>query len=94
MSTASCCSDADDCSIMSKCCCRYAENRHTVAWKWLWFFTLQGVVVGIEQLGKKVLKRNNLAVPTVIAVGVTVPLQMWLAHMLFFPPCTDADMTG
>ena len=49
--------------------------------------------MGIEQIGKRVLKRYRVVVPTVLAVGITVPLQMWLAHILFFPPCSDADMT-
>ena len=55
---------------------------------------IQPVIIGIEGLGKKVLKRHNVAVPTALAVVLTLALQMWLAHMLFFPPCTDADMTG
>ena len=49
--------------------------------------------MGIEQIGKRVLRRYKVVVPQVLAVGITVPLQMWLAHLLFFPPCTDADMT-
>lgn len=55
---------------------------------------IQPVIVGIEGLGKKVLKRYNVAVPIALAVVLTLTLQMWLAHILFFPPFTDADMTG
>ena len=52
-------------------------------------------IVGIEGLGRQLLKSYKVAVPTVLAVGITVSLQMWLAHFFFFPPCTDeADMTG
>lgn len=75
--------------------CRYAEDRFTVGWKWLTFFVIQAAVVGIEGLGRQLLKSYKVAVPTVLAVGITVSLQMWLAHIFFFPPCTDeADMTG
>lgn len=51
-------------------------------------------MISIEGPGRKLITRYNIAVPTLLAVGVTVALQMWLAHILFFPPCTDADMTG
>lgn len=54
---------------------------------------IQGIIIGVEALGRKLFKRYNVVVPTVIAVGITVPLQMWLAHVFFFPPCTDAAMT-
>ena len=53
-----------------------------------------GVIIGIEGLGRKVFRTYSIAIPTVLAVAATVSLQMWLAHILFFPPCTDADMTG
>ncbi|KAL3134953.1 hypothetical protein ABBQ32_007913 [Trebouxia sp. C0010 RCD-2024] len=55
---------------------------------------IQAVVIGTEGLGRKLLKRYNVKVPRLLAIGVTVALQMWLAHIFFFPPCTDADMTG
>ena len=58
------------------------------------FFMIQAVIVGIEGLGRKVFTKYSIAVPAALAVAATVPLQMWLAHILFFPPCTDADMTG
>ena len=58
------------------------------------FFMIQAVIVGIEGLGRKVFRKYSIAMPTALAVAMTVSLQMWLAHILFFPPCTDADMTG
>ena len=54
---------------------------------------VQAVLVGIEALGRTLLRRYKVTVPRVLAVTITVPLQMWLAHTFFFPPCTDADMT-
>ncbi len=75
-------------------CCRYAEDRHSKDWKWLTFFVIQALIIGIEGMGRKVFKKYHVAVPKWLAVCVTVPLQMWLAHIFFFPPCTDADMTG
>ena len=50
--------------------------------------------MGLEGLGRKVTNKNNITVPTLLAIGITLSLQMWLAHIFFFPPCTDADMTG
>ena len=50
--------------------------------------------MGLEGLGRKVTKRYNITVPMLLAIGITLSLQMWLAHIFFFPPCTDADMTG
>lgn len=58
------------------------------------FFMIQAVITGIEGLGQKVFRNHSVSVPTALAVAMTVSLQMWLAHILFFPPCTDADMTG
>ena len=73
---------------------RYAENRFTIGWKWFRFFMVQAVFIGIEALGRKLFRRYNVTIPRLLAVGITVPLQMWLAHLFFFPPCTDSDMTG
>lgn len=65
---------------------------HTRNWCWLLFFVLQGVFVGLEGFGKTWLKQSGVTMPHGLAVGITVSLQMWLAHILFFPAVTDAEL--
>ena len=65
---------------------------HTRNWCWLLFFVLQGIFVGLEGFGKMWLKRSGVTMPHGLAVGITVSLQMWLAHILFFPAVTDAKL--
>lgn len=72
--------------------CRYGNDMHTRNWCWLLFFVLQGVIVGLEGFGKMLLKRSGVIMPHGLAVGITVSLQMWLAHILFFPAVTDAEL--
>ena len=73
-------------------CCRYGNDMHTRNWSWLIFFGVQGVIVGLEGFGKKLMTKTGFNMPHWLAVCVTVSVQMWLAHALFFPALTDARL--
>ncbi len=73
-------------------CCRYGNDMHTRNWSWLTFFGVQGIIVGLEGVGKKLMTKTGCSVPHWLAACVTVSLQMWLAHALFFPALTDARL--
>ena len=65
---------------------------HTRNWSWLIFFGIQGIIVGLEGVRKKLMTKKNYTVPHWLAACITVSLQMWLAHVLFFPALTDARL--
>jgi len=65
---------------------------HTRNWSWLIFFGIQGIIVGLEGVGKKLTTKKGFTMPHWLAACVTVSLQMWLAHTLFFPALTDAKL--
>ena len=71
---------------------RYANDQHSRGGCWLAFFLLQGVVVGVEGVGKRILKQNGIKVPHWLAAVITLSLQMSLAHVLFFPGVTNAKI--
>lgn len=70
----------------------YGNDMHTRNWSWLIFFGVQGVIVGLEGFGKKLMTKTGFNMPHWLAVCVTVSVQMWLAHALFFPALTDARL--
>ncbi len=65
---------------------------HTKKWSWLTFFGIQGIIVGLEGVEKKLMTKRGFTVPHWLATCITVSLQMWLAHALFFPALTDARL--
>ena len=73
-------------------CCRYGNDMHTRNWGWLIFFGIQGIIVGLEGVGKKLATKKGFTMPHWLAACVTVSLQMLLAHTLFFPALTDAKL--
>ncbi len=73
-------------------CCRYGNDMHTKKWSWLTFFGIQGIIVGLEGVEKKLMTKRGFTVPHWLATCITVSLQMWLAHALFFPALTDARL--
>ncbi|KAL0042074.1 hypothetical protein WJX77_002411 [Trebouxia sp. C0004] len=70
----------------------YGNDMHTKNWSWLTFFGIQGIIVGFEGVGKKLMTKKGFTVPHWLAACLTVSLQMWLAHALFFPALTDAKL--
>lgn len=65
---------------------------HTRNWSWLIFFGIQGIIVGLEGVGKKLKTKKGFAVPHWLAACVTVSSQVLLAHFLFFPALTEAKL--
>jgi hypothetical protein len=60
--------------------------------RWFAFFALQGPLLWAEGHLRRAARARRCALPPALATPLTLGVLLAVAHVLFFPPCTETGL--